>query len=51
MVSPKLFNIFINDLSTKLNLLGIVITLGNDSISHLLDADHLTLIAENENAP
>ena len=49
VLSPTLFNIFINDLSTKLNSLRIGITLGDDRISHLLYADDLTLMAENEN--
>ena len=49
VLSPTLFNIFINDLSTELNLLRIVITLGDDRISHLLYADDLTLMPENEN--
>ena len=49
VLSPTLFNIFINDLSTELNSLRIGITLGDDRISHLLYADDLTLMAENEN--
>ena len=49
VLSPTLFNIFINDLSTELNSLRIGITLGYDRISHLLYADDLTLMAENEN--
>ena len=42
VLSPTLFNIFINDLSTELNSLRIGITLGDDKISHLLYADDLT---------
>ena len=49
VLSPTLFNIFINDLSTELNSLRIGITLGDDRISHLLYTDDLTLMAENEN--
>ena len=49
VLSLTLFNIFINDLSTELNLLRIGITLGDDRISHLLYADDLTLMAESEN--
>ena len=49
VLSPTLFNIFINDLSTELNSLRIGITLGDDRISHMLYADDLTLMAENEN--
>ena len=49
VLSPTLFNIFINDLSTELYSLRIGITLGDDRISHLLYADDLTLMAENEN--
>ena len=48
MLSPTLFNIFINDLSTELNSLKIGITLSDDRILHLLYADDLTPVAENQ---
>ena len=44
VLSPTLFNIFINDLSTELNSLRLGITLGDDRILHLLYADDLTLM-------
>ena len=49
VLSPTLFNIFINGLSTELNSLRLGITLGGDRILHLLYANDLTLMAENEN--
>ena len=49
VLSPTLFNIFLNDLSTELNSLRIGITLGDDRISHLLYTDDFTLMNENSN--
>ena len=49
VLSPTLFNIFINDLSTELKSLGIGTILGDDTISYLIYAENLTLIAEKDN--
>ena len=47
-LSPTLFNIFINDLSNELNSLNLGVKIGDVLLCHLLYADDLTLIADNE---
>ena len=47
-LSPTLFNIFINDLSNELNSLNLGVKIGDILLCHLLYADDLTLIADNE---
>ena len=47
-MSPSLFGIFINDLSKELNELKIGLNIDGLEISHLLYADALALLAENE---
>ena len=48
ILSPLLFNIYINDLVDTLNRSGCGIKLDNDRISCLLYADDIALLAENE---
>jgi len=48
-LSPTLFNVFVNDLITEINDLGLGIPLNNgESISALLYADDIALIASSE---
>ena len=47
-MSPTLFNIFITDLSNELNSLNLGVKIGDFLLCHLLYADDLTLIADNE---
>ena len=49
-LSRLLFNIFINDLSLKINSLGLGINIGNnETLSLLMYADDIVLLAESEN--
>ena len=47
-LSPVLFNLYINDLALKVNALGKGIKIDDESISILLYADDVVLLAENE---
>ena len=47
-LSPTPFNIFINDLSNELSSLNLGVKIGDVMLCHLLHADDLTLIADNE---
>ena len=47
-LSPVLFNLYINDLALKINALGKGIKIDDESISILLYADDVVLLAENE---
>lgn len=48
LLSTTLFNLYLNDLSQTLNQSGLGIVMGNVTISHLLYADDLVLLAERE---
>ena len=49
ILSPVLFNCFINDLAVNINALGLGINIGNDNkLSILMYADDVVLLAENE---
>ncbi len=50
VLSPTLFAVFINDLSTELKRLQVGIPIGDEYISVLLYADDIVLLAENEEA-
>ena len=47
-LSPVLFNLYINDLVLKINALGKGIKIDDESVSILLYADDVVLLAENE---
>ena len=47
-LSPVLFNLYINDLALKINALGKGIKIDDESVSILLYADDVVLLAENE---
>ena len=48
LLSPFLFNLYINDLVQELKDLGMGIKIGNETVNSLLYADDLVLLAENE---
>ena len=48
MLSPLLFNLFINNLVETINNLGLGVDIGQEKVSILLYADDLVLIAETE---
>ena len=48
MLSPLLFNLFINDLVEAINSLGVGVDIGQEKVSVLLYADDLVLLAETE---
>ncbi len=48
LLSPLLFNLFINDLAIEIKSLDLGVPVGEDSISILLYADDICFIAENE---
>ena len=47
-LSPVLSNLYINDLALKINALGKGIKIDDESVSILLYADDVVLLAENE---
>ena len=47
-LSPLLFNLYINDLAFKIDALGIGVKTGDHTVSSLLYADDIVLIAESE---
>ncbi len=47
ILSPLLFNLYINDLVTFLKALDIGVTVGNEKVPLLLYADDIVLLAEN----
>ena len=49
MLSPLLFNMFINNLVETIKGLGIGVDIGQEKVSILMYADDLVLLAENEN--
>ena len=48
MLSPLLFNLFINNLVETINSLGLGVDIGQEKVSVLLYADDLVLVAETE---
>ncbi len=48
LISPGLFNLYINDLAFKIKELNKGITLNNENVSLLMYADDIVLISENE---
>jgi hypothetical protein len=48
-LSPLLFNLFLNDLVTKIKATGKGVSIDNEIVSVLLYADDFVIIAENEN--
>ena len=46
MLSPLLFNLFINDLVEAINSLGVRVDIGQEKVSVLSYADALVLVAE-----
>ena len=49
MLSPLLFNMFVNNLVETIKGLGIGVDIGQEKVSILMYADDLVLLAENEN--
>ena len=49
LLSPLLFNLFINSLVENIKNLNIGIDIGEEKVSLLLYADDLVLLSENEN--
>ena len=47
-LSPLLFNLFINDLALRIKSLGKGVNIDNETVSILMYADDIVLIAENE---
>ena len=47
-LSPLLFNLFINDLALRIKSLGKGVNIDNETVSILMYADDILLIAENE---
>ena len=45
-LSPMLFNIFLNDLATEINSLGLGIKIGNLKLSILMYADDIVLLSD-----
>ena len=48
ILSPQLFNLFINDLTDRINDLKCGVKIGNEQISILLYADDIVLLSSNE---
>ena len=48
ILSPILFNLFISDLTRNINDVGSCLSVGNTSLSILLYADNIVLIADSE---